>query len=179
MEVRVVREHEVDEAGEVVLAAYQAIEGAPALTHGYGDELRAVGARTQGAVVLVAVDEGRIVGCITLVVDAASPWAEDLRADEAGIRMLGVAPSGQRRGVARALVDACVDMARLLGKRGVFLHSTPWMPLAHRLYEGLGFQRVPERDALPVPDVPLLAFRLDLAGDDRRDDSQRLSGDGR
>src|SRR5581483_52608 len=167
MEVRVVREHEVDEAGDVVLAAYRGIEGAPALSHGYGDELRAVGARTKGAVVLVAVGEGSIVGCVTLVVDVASPWAEDLRAGEAGIRMLGVAPSGQRQGVGRRLVDACVAEARARGKRAVFLHSTPWMPAAHRLYESMGFDRVPERDALPVPDVPLLAFRLDIgAGGD-------------
>ena len=44
----------------------------------------------------------------------------------------------------------------------MFLHSTPWMEAAHRLYGSMGFVRVPERDWLPVPDVPLLAFRLAL-----------------
>jgi hypothetical protein len=44
------------------------------------------------------------------------------------------------------------------------------MRSAHHLYERLGFERVPERDWVPVPDVPLLAFRLALArGSDEAD----------
>jgi ribosomal protein S18 acetylase RimI-like enzyme len=162
MEVRVVREHEVDEAGQVVLAAYAGIEGAPPLGHGYDEELLAVGRRARQATVLVAVDGGRVVGCVTLVEDSTSAWAEDLRHDEAGIRMLAVAPDGQGEGVGRLLVEACIERALAAGKPAVFLHSTPWMRAAHRLYERLGFQRVPERDWLPLPEVPLLAFRLAL-----------------
>jgi ribosomal protein S18 acetylase RimI-like enzyme len=170
MEVRVVRGHEVDEAGQVVLAAYAGIEGAPPLGGGYDEELLAVGRRSSEATVLVAVDAGHVVGCVTLVEDSTSPWAEDLRDDEAGIRMLAVAPEGQGQGVGRELVEACIVRARAAGRSAVFLHSTPWMRSAHHLYERLGFERVPERDWVPVPDVPLLAFRLALArGSDEAD----------
>jgi hypothetical protein len=40
------------------------------------------------------------------------------------------------------------------------------MNAAHRLYQRNHFVRVPERDWLPDPDVPLIAFRLDLCGAD-------------
>ncbi|MHB8505403.1 MAG: GNAT family N-acetyltransferase, partial [Acidimicrobiales bacterium] len=69
-------------------------------------------------------------------------------------------PAAQGRGAGSALLDACVERARAAGRTAVFLHSTPWMTAAHRLYARAGFERVPSRDWLPVPEVPLLAFRL-------------------
>jgi hypothetical protein len=64
--------------------------------------------------------------------------------------------------VGQALLTACVDAATAIGRDGLFLHTTPWMGQAHRLYLRAGFVRTPERDWTPVPEVPLLAFRLDL-----------------
>jgi hypothetical protein len=43
------------------------------------------------------------------------------------------------------------------------LCSMTTMTPAHRVYEGLGFARAPDLDWSPVPDVDLLAYRLDLA----------------
>jgi hypothetical protein len=43
------------------------------------------------------------------------------------------------------------------------LHTTTWMTTAHRLYESLGFERTPDRDWQVMPDLLLLAYRLDLA----------------
>lgn len=160
MEIRPVRPDEYARAGQVTVAAYRALEAD--LEEEYAKELEAVAERVAGAEVLVAVD-GDLVGCITFVPDATSPMAEGVAADEAAIRMLAVDPGAQGRGVGAALVDACVERARKAGRAGLFLHSTPWMPAAHRLYLRSGFVRVPERDWLPIPEVPLLAFRLDLA----------------
>jgi ribosomal protein S18 acetylase RimI-like enzyme len=131
------------------------------MTDGYALELVDVGRRAVEAEVLVAVDEV-VLGCVTFVPGARSPWAEQLESDESAIRMLAVDPQAQGRGVGRALLEACVGRARQLGRGGLFLHSTPWMVAAHGLYHQAGFIRVPERDWTPVPDVPLLAFRLDL-----------------
>jgi hypothetical protein len=36
------------------------------------------------------------------------------------------------------------------------------MTAAHRLYERLGFTRLPERDWTPLPGVDLLVYSLDL-----------------
>jgi ribosomal protein S18 acetylase RimI-like enzyme len=162
MEVRPVRPEEHRLAGQVVVAAYRALPASHMLG-GYADELADVGRRSREAEVLVAVDRAGVVGCVTFVPDRSSPWAERLETGEAGIRMLAVDPTGQKRGVGRLLLAACVDRSVTRGSSGLFLHSTPWMTAAHRLYERNGFVRVPERDWLPHPDVPLLAFRLDLS----------------
>jgi GNAT superfamily N-acetyltransferase len=128
----------------------------------YAAELADIAGRVAQAEVLVAVGE-RLMGCVTLVPDPSSPWAEGLAEGEVGIRMMAVDPSAQGRGVGRALLEACIARASGLGRTALFLHSTPWMTVAHQLYKRAGFVRVPERDWQPVPEVPLLAFRLELA----------------
>jgi ribosomal protein S18 acetylase RimI-like enzyme len=161
MQVRPVRPDEYEAAGRVVLAAYEAVPGEH-MSGGYARQLVDVGRRAVEAEVLVAVDQD-LLGCITFVADDRSPWAEELAGGEAAIRMLAVDPAAQRRGVGQALLDACLERARQLGRGAVFLHSTPWMVAAHALYLRAGFVRLPERDWVPVPDVMLWAFRLDLA----------------
>jgi hypothetical protein len=47
----------------------------------------------------------------------------------------------------------------------VVLSSLPVQRDAHRIYERLGFVRLPERDWSPHDGVDLLAFRLDLTTD--------------
>jgi ribosomal protein S18 acetylase RimI-like enzyme len=170
MVVREILDDEAGVAGELVVAAYRALEDSPPVDdEGYAAELREVARRASEAVVLVAVDEAAaadqaVVGCVTYVPEETSPLAEDLRPREAGLRMLAVSPLAQRRGVGRALVEACVDRARRDGKERLFLHSGTWMRGAHRLYESLGFRRVPERDWAPEPGIPLLAYALELRG---------------
>lgn len=161
-EVRPVRPDEQAAAGALVLAAYRALPGLP-LDDAYAGELADVARRVAEAEVLVALDGGRLAGCVTFVPDGSSPWAEQLEAGEASLRMLAVDPAAQGRGTGRALLAACLARAAGLGRSAVFLHSTPWMTAAHRLYATAGFRRVPERDWLPHPDVPLLAFRRSLA----------------
>lgn len=165
MEIREIEDGEADRAGDIVVAAYRALGGAPPIDeNGYADELRDVERRVYEAVVLVAVDDaGGLVGCVTYVPDEKSPLAEGLAPGEASMRMLGVAPAARRRGVGRALVEACVARARAAGKQRVFIHSGAWMREAHAMYQSLGFVRVPERDWTPAPDVPLYGFALDLA----------------
>lgn len=159
--VRPVRPMEHVAAGRLVVAAYAALPG-DHMNDAYAAELADVGRRAVEAEVLVAVGT-ELLGCVTLVPDASSRWAELLEDGEAGIRMLAVEPRAWGRGVGRLLVESCIDRSRELGKEAVFLHSTPWMAAAHRLYRSVGFERVPTRDWLPVPDVPLLAFQLNLA----------------
>jgi hypothetical protein len=56
----------------------------------------------------------------------------------------------------------CVERARDLGLSGLALSTQPSMRAAHRIYERMGFVRVPERDWSPAPGITLLAYRLDL-----------------
>ncbi|MGH9107720.1 MAG: GNAT family N-acetyltransferase [Acidimicrobiales bacterium] len=185
MHIRPVAPSEYQAAGRLVVAAYEALPGAH-MSEGYAALLADVARRAAEADVLVAAAAGQetevagqettaagqgtevagqaagLLGCVTFVPSPASPWAEQLQPDEAGVRMLAVRPAAQGRGVGAALLAACVERAHQLGKSALFLHSTPWMLSAHHIYEKAGFARVPERDWFPVPEVPLLAFFLEL-----------------
>jgi ribosomal protein S18 acetylase RimI-like enzyme len=118
--------------------------------------------RARVAVLMVAVDDGKLLGTVTWC-PPTSPLRElATRRDQAEFRMLSVAPAGRRRGVGRALVEACLDRARLEGMREVVLSSLPQMTAAHALYREFGFVRAPELDHSPKPHVHLWAFRLSL-----------------
>ena len=162
MEIRVVEPGEVEQAAEVLLAAYGTLWDLTTM-RSYEAELRNVAGRATEATVLVAVEDGRVLGCVTLVEDPESPWSESFRAGEAGIRMLAVAPDATGRGVGTALVDACVARARSLGMKRAVLHSTKDMEPAQRIYRRAGFVREPERDVF-LPGFHLLAYGLELDG---------------
>jgi ribosomal protein S18 acetylase RimI-like enzyme len=161
VEIREVRPDEYDEAAAVTVAAWAAEYG-EALGE-YAEHLANVVGRTEDATVLVAVLDRRIVGTVTFVADAESRLAERQREDEASIRMLAVPPPHRRRGIARALTEACIERARSAGKRAVVLHADAAIQPSRRLYEGLGFQRDPERDFAPDPDTQLVAYMLELS----------------
>jgi ribosomal protein S18 acetylase RimI-like enzyme len=118
--------------------------------------------RTQLLVARSAVD-GRedVVGSVALVLDGE--FGEVLTSPaEAGFRMLVVDPAVRGRGVGELLVMTCLERARAAGKRRVVISTDPRMSSAHRLYERLGFTRLPERDWSPMPGIHLLVYSLDL-----------------
>lgn len=161
MQVRPVEPEEYEEAGRVIIAAYMALPGGISSDE-YAAELTRVEQRSKEAEVLVAVEDDRVLGCVTLVGDESSPWAEFLEPGESEIRAFAVLPAEQGRGTGAALLSVCLERSRQLGKRAVMLHTTPAMERAHRLYARFGFERFEERDWRPLPDVQLLAYRLVL-----------------
>ena len=79
--------------------------------------------------------------------------------------MLSVATAGRRRGVGRALVQACLDRALAARMGEVRLLSLPQMTAAHALYGQFGFLRSPALDYRPYPqrDFVLWGFQLPFA----------------
>ncbi|HZD81061.1 MAG TPA: GNAT family N-acetyltransferase [Actinomycetota bacterium] len=147
IEVRPVRPSEQEEAGRVTALAYRefARPGDPDWDE-YLVRIADVPERNGRTLVLVAVEEGDLLGSVTLELDGRTePGGEPLAPHEAHIRMLGVHPDHRRRGVARELIHACFDRARAAGKTRVTLNTTTRMEAAQRMYETLGFRRTADR----------------------------------
>jgi len=140
---------------DLCVAAYAPFVDAD--TDGYADVLRDVAGRAAVAEVLVAEEGGELLGTITFVPDGGA-LGEIAAADEAEFRMLAVAPAGQGRGVGTALLRHVLDETVRRGRTGIVCSSQPAMRAAHRVYERLGFRRLPERDWSPAPGVDLIAF---------------------
>jgi GNAT superfamily N-acetyltransferase len=158
--IRNARPDEFDAVAELTVAAYKTLER-DHLDDGYEEEIRDVAGRAETTDVLVAVDgRGRIVGACTFVSDPLSPWIEWTEGDETQLRLLAVDASARQAGVGQALVEACIDRARAMG-RPLLLHTTQFMPAAQRLYERLGFERRPDRDVAGYDPYEFRAYRYE------------------
>lgn len=156
--VRRVREEDLEAVGRITVDAYRD-DGFLDADAAYVEELADAGRRAREAEVWVAVEGSQILGSVTFC-SPGTQFAELSRDNEAEFRMLGVAQSARRRGVAEALVVRCIERSRELGYDALVLCSMREMTAAHRLYERLGFERLPERDWSPVEGIDLLAFTL-------------------
>jgi ribosomal protein S18 acetylase RimI-like enzyme len=161
VQVRRAREDELAAVGRLTVDAFGA-DGRITPADPYAEELADAVARHRDAVLLVAEDDGRLVGTVT-VVPSGSPWVEMCRPGEVEVRMLAVDLAARGRGIGELLARACVDVGRDRGCERVVLSSGTWMRAAHRLYERLGFVRVPDRDWSPREDIRLLAYELALS----------------
>jgi ribosomal protein S18 acetylase RimI-like enzyme len=165
MEIRAATDRDHQEAGRVTALAYR--EFAPpgdADWERYLEELADVAGRADRTEVLVAVDDGRVIGCVTLELDQTVGDDDvELPPDVSCIRMLGVDPGARGRGVGRALVEACIERSRQAGKGVVTLRTTERMQSAQRLYARMGFERDGDRDMVFENGFRLMAYRMPLA----------------
>jgi GNAT superfamily N-acetyltransferase len=102
---------------------------------------------------LVAEIDGTIVGSVALFPaksDAYEGCVEEL--DYPEIRMLAVSPEARGKGVASALISECMKRAKVKGYNSIGLHTGQFMETAMRLYERLGFERLPQYDFEPADD---------------------------
>jgi len=156
--IREARPAEFEAIGRLAVAAYRSLGPIP---EPYEDELLQTALRAAAVPVLVAVDEdGALLGTVTYVPGPGTPYSEHERDDEAGMRVLAVAPSALGRGIGRALAEAVLARARDTGRGGVALYTRPSMTAAHQLYASLGFRRVPDADWQFEPGEWLWGYRL-------------------
>jgi len=111
--------------------------------------------------VLVAEREGVVVGVVALAAPG-TPGRAVAQADEAELSRLVVAASARRLGIGQALVSHCHELASAAGWSAIALWSRRYQTAAHRLYESLGYWRVPERDQTDESGHERLVFRLSL-----------------
>ena len=166
LEIREVRPEEYEEAGRITADAYR--------EYARGDDWNAylqhiadVADRAGRTRVLGAFEDGRLLGTLTLELDLRVEEGEEhmegerLPPHEAHIRMLGVDPFAQGKGVGRALMDESIRVAREHGKTLMTLNTTERMAVAQKMYEGMGFVRQP--DWKVSEDFSLLSYALELA----------------
>jgi predicted N-acetyltransferase YhbS len=175
--IRDARDDDLDKAAAVMSAAYEEYMPTPdadvspeyrAAFNAYREDIADVRSRAEGAELILAEDEGEIVGAVTFYppnARAAYPTeAEhaDWPTEWAAFRLLAVSPSVRGRGVGRMLTEECLRRARDLGAAVVGLHTTMLMNVARDMYKRMGWVRAPEYDFYPMPDFVVEAYILRL-----------------
>ena len=113
---------------------------------------------------LVAELDGEVVGSVALFPaksDAYKGLVDML--DYPEIRMLAVTPQARHKGVAEALIKECIRRTKENGSQYIGLHTADFMKTAMRLYERMGFVRLPQFDFQPADDgIIVKAYRLSI-----------------
>lgn len=119
---------------------------------------------SDGVELIVAEIEGKIAGSVALFPpksDAYEGHVEEI--DDPEIRLLAVSSEARGKGVASALIAACIERSKAKGFDCIGLHTADFMKSALTLYERLGFERLPEYDFEPAKDgIIVKAFRLSI-----------------
>ena len=163
-QVREVTLSEYEETGRVTALAYREfVRPQDTDWETYLETIADVSARAARTMVLIATEDGRVLGSATLELDGRTdPDDERLGSTEAHIRMLGVDPDGRRRGVGSMLMRACESRALAAGRRRMTLNTTQRMTAAQKMYESLGYVR--EEDRVFPDGFVLLSYTKELGG---------------
>ena len=102
--------------------------------------------RNSHARVYVAEVDGTLAGAVSLWIQPRLNWTTP----QGWIPDLYVDPAHRRRGIARALLDACADECRRRGCHVLVLESGHHRAEAHGLYEAYGFEHYARAYALKL-----------------------------
>lgn len=115
-----------------------------------------------GVELIVAELDGQIVGSVALFpakTDAYEGYVEEMNYPE--IRLLAVDPHVRGKGVATALITECIKRSKEKGHDSIGLHTADFMKDAIKLYDKMGFTRLPQYDFEPAGDgIIVKAFQL-------------------
>ena len=158
--IRLAVPDEYEEIGTLTAEAYLE-DGFVPPGSDYEPTLRAAADRAAKAELWVAAGHADLLGSVTFC-PPGSVYREIARDGEGEFRMLAVSPAARGLGVGTALTQQCLRRSRALSLDRLVMCSAWNMTTAHRIYQRIGFTRLPDRDWEPVPGVALLAFTLDL-----------------
>jgi predicted N-acetyltransferase YhbS len=152
-----------DEAiGELLVTSFLAAYAVKMPEVVYSDarkrDLKDVAGKRAEGVVLVAEEQGRVVGTVTIYPPGA-PKSEAWLSNTADIRQLAVLPERFGEGLSAALMDAAEAAAWAMGVDAISLHTRRGAHGVGRLYERRGYAREPAGDMV-LPEVELVAYVL-------------------
>jgi ribosomal protein S18 acetylase RimI-like enzyme len=70
------------------------------------------------------------------------------QADWSYIRLVGVHPQHEGKGIGKELTRKCIQIAKSAGEKTIALHTSEFQPAARHVYESLGFTVLKEIDAI-------------------------------
>lgn len=117
----------------------------------------------EGEAFLALDEDGTVIG-VVLFLQAESTLRQVALPGEREFRLLAVDPNARGKGAGAALVQACMARSRAAGAAALVLWTRPTMLSAQRLYERLGFRRVPERDTDDARGFRRLVYRFTTFG---------------
>jgi len=164
IQIRNATPEELDNVSLLLKRAYQQYKHIikPAAWRLYLEDIIDVRSRLEDSELIVAELDGKLAGTVTLYLKGSSVNEEGWPEGWAGVRLLGVDPKYRGRGIGHELMEECVRRCKEKGIIAIGLHTTEFMDVARRMYERMGFKRVPEFDFHPSPDVVVMAYQLYL-----------------
>jgi GNAT superfamily N-acetyltransferase len=162
--IRDARQEELNKVSQLLKIAFQQYEKfiPSEVWQSYLENIMDVHSRVADAGLIVAELKGVLVGTVTLYLHPSHSTEEGWPPGWAGVRLLGVDPGYRGKGIGGALMEECIRRCRKYGIKTIGLHTSEIMDVARRMYEQMGFIRVPEFDFHPSPDVVIMAYRFKL-----------------
>lgn len=114
---------------------------------------------------IVAENDRGIIGTVLLYpagTQVHGPDGKSIGLQVPEVRLLAVLPTARGQGVGVALMQECIRRARQSGAAALGLHTTDMMNVAMRMYENMGFMRVPALDLSPAEGIIVKGYRIDL-----------------
>jgi predicted N-acetyltransferase YhbS len=155
--IRHATDAELDIVASLIVDAYAefAASMAPDAWSMFAQDIANVYGRLSDSEIIVATDDERIVGTVTMFRDWRGAQEGTL-----ALRLLAVPPDERGSGVGSALMEWAVDEARKDGKTRVVLTAMQAMDAMRDIAGKMGFERAPELDHEPAPGVRVEGFSL-------------------
>ena len=155
---------ELDEVSLLLRDAYQQYENfiRPEAWKSYLEDITDVRSRLGESDLIVAELDHRLAGCVTLYLDGSHSFPEAWHIGSAVVRLLAVHPEYRGQRIGHALMEECIRRCHQAKVAAIGLHTTEVMDIARKMYERMGFVRVPESDFHPAPGITVMAYRLQL-----------------
>lgn len=165
LQFRIAESHEHSAVAQVILESYA--EYGPLIPadawERYAQSILDVRSRMTESELLIAVEDGEIVGSATFYPARLKRTQSEWPPEWTGVRLIAVLPERRGRGIGKAIVKECIHISRDQNAAAFALHTTPYMELARGMYERMGFVRVPEYDFHPRPEMTVMAYKYDLS----------------
>jgi GNAT superfamily N-acetyltransferase len=162
LRVRDAASKEAEAIGALIRTAYAQFEATyPADWARYYQMIGELERHFENAQIIVVEDNGALAGAVIFYPDGSLSGQGEWPEGWAGVLRLAVHPEYRGRGIAKALMDECINRARGAGISTLALHTTEWMGVS-AMYERMCFVRDESFDFIPRPGIYAFGYKLEL-----------------